>query len=372
MKSAIFRRFMRATGPVSLLLILMTVAIYGQDPACAGEVRGTAIDALFTHFDESSQPGAAVMVIRDGKVVHARGYGLADLETGAPITPDTVFRLGSVSKMFTAMAIAILADRGDLGLDDPAGEYVPALAHRPDITVRHLLTHTSGLPDYYDEFDASPWTQQGRIPSNADTIAHLGRMEEVLFEPGERYEYSNPAYEVLSLIVEAVADLPFRDFMRDEVFAPAGMGHSVIHDDSRPRIAARALGYSPDGDRYVLDDDDPLNGITGSGSQFSPLMDFLAWDRAIASGSLLSEAMQSQVFTRAILNDGSEIDYGFGWRLDEYRGHARTAHGGSWVGFRTAFTRYPGLGLTIMILSNRSDYDPTEASDRLADLFLGD
>jgi CubicO group peptidase (beta-lactamase class C family) len=355
------------------LLAAFTVAVTtpwsGTSPAEAG-VPAAQIDALFANLDEGRQPGAAVMVILGGEVVHARGYGLANLETGERITPDTVFRLGSVSKMFTAMAIATLADRGALGLDDPAGRHVAALARHRAITIRHLLSHTSGLPDYYEEFDPTPWLARGEIPSNADTVAFLGGMDPVLFTPGERYEYSNPGYEVLALVVEAVSGRSFREFMRKEIFAAIGMDHSSIHDHTRPGIEPRALGYSPQGEGFTLDDDDPLNGITGSGSQFSTLLDFHAWNRAIESGALLSPAMQAQVFTRARLNGGQEIDYGFGWRLNAYRGHRRTMHSGSWIGFRSAFTRYPDLGLTIVILSNRSDHDPSDMSERVADLFL--
>lgn len=373
MKNSSLKNVFPVTGWLFPLLAVLAAACSYREPVVhlqSSEVPEQRIEALFSHFEHGGQPGAAVMVIRKGEVIHARGYGLANLETREPITPDTVFRLGSVSKMFTAMAIAVLADRGALGLDDPARDYVPALADHADITIRHLLTHTSGLPDYYDEFDAAPWVDKGEIPSNADTVAYLGGMEPVLFPPGERYAYSNPAYEVLPLIVEAVSGKSFRDFMHDEIFAVAGMDHTTIHDHTRPRIAPRALGYSPQGDGFVIDDDDPLNGITGSGSQFSPLTDFRAWNRAIETGALLSQDMQALMFAPAKLASGEDIDYGFGWRLDAYRGHARTAHSGSWVGFRTAFTRYPDLGLTIVILSNRSDYDPSKASDRVADLFL--
>lgn len=327
-------------------------------------------DELFSGFTTGVQPGAAVMVIHDGQVVHAKGYGYANLAQKTPITPASTFRLGSVSKQFTAMAIAILADKSRLDYEDTVSQYVPALAAYEGITIRHLLTHTSGLPDYYDEFDGSAWAGKGTLPSNADVMAFEGRMGRVLFTPGERYEYSNPAYEALPLIIEAVSGQDFASFMRTQVFQPAGMDKSLIHDHHRPHIDQRVLGYSQVDDGYELNDDDLLNGVTGSGGQYSTLEDFYHWDQALNGDTLVSKDTMKQVFTRARLNNGDEIDYGFGWRLDRYQGHERIAHGGSWVGFRTAISRYPELGLTVVILSNRAEYDPVEASDRVTDIYL--
>jgi CubicO group peptidase (beta-lactamase class C family) len=354
-----------------LKLILLSLCMAGFSASMAGPAPSEQIDALFASFTEGVRPGAAVMVIRDGEIVHSKGYGFADLEHKVPISPDSVFRLGSVSKQFTAMAIAMVADRGLLDYDEPVVKYVPGLSFFKGVTIRHLLTHTSGLPDYYDEFDASPWVVEGTIPSNSDTIAYLGTMGEPLFGPGERYEYSNPAYEVLTLIVEAVTGQTYADFMRQEVFTPLGMSDSVIHDHRRPDIQRRVLGYSGTDDGFELNDDDPLNGIVGSGSQFSSLKDFFYWDQALYGDSLVSESTRQQVFTRAKLNDGEEIDYGFGWRLDRYHDQRRIAHGGSWVGFRTAIARYPDIGLSVVVLMNYAEAEPEQLSDRVADIYLG-
>ena len=349
------------------LLVLLVAACGGNsgplDPA--GQV-----DALFAPFSAGVRPGAAVMVIRDGTIIHSSGYGYADIPNRVPITADSIFRLASVSKQFTAMAIAMLADQGKLDYSDPVGKYVAALSPYKGVTIRHLLTHTSGLPDYYDEFDASAWVEEGTLPTNADVMAYEGQINKPLFPPGDRYEYSNPAYEALPLIVEAVSGQDFATFMKNRVFEPIGMSASLIHDHNRPQINQRVLGYSRTPGSYKLNDDSPLNGIVGSGGQYSSLEDFYHWDQALYGDALVSQATMKQVFTRARLNNGEEIDYGFGWRLDSYKGHDRIAHGGSWVGFRTAISRYPELGLTIVVLSNRAEYDPVEASDRVTDIYL--
>jgi CubicO group peptidase (beta-lactamase class C family) len=361
-------------GMLTKLLLTLFLGCFSAD-VFAGEVtpaneKSEQVDRLFSVFTTGIQPGAAVMVIRNGAVVHSKGYGFANLEKEIPITPASTFRLGSVSKQFTAMAIAILADSGQLDYSDPVSQYIPALSAYQGVTIRHLLTHTSGMPDYYDEFDASPWEQRGTLPSNADVMVYEGKMDKVLFAPGDRYEYSNPAYEALPLIVEAVSGEEFAIFMRNRVFQPAGMLDSLIHDHHRPQIERRVLGYSRVSGGYELNDEDPLNGISGSGGQYSTLEDFYHWDQALYGDSLAGKGTMEQVFTRARLNNGEEIDYGFGWRLDRYRGHDRIAHGGSWVGFRTAISRYPGIGLSVVILSNREEYDPVAASDRVTDIYL--
>jgi CubicO group peptidase (beta-lactamase class C family) len=148
------------------------------------------------------------------------------------------------------------------------------------------------------------------------------------------------------------------------------MSDSLIHDHNRPHINRRVLGYSEVSGGYELNDDDPLNGITGSGGQYSTLEDFFNWDQALYADTLVSKNTMKQVFTRARLNNGEEIDYGFGWRLDSYKGHDRVAHGGSWVGFRTAISRYPDSELTIVVLSNLASYDPVAVSDQVTDIYL--
>lgn len=340
-------------------------------PVTTGD-ESARVDALFAELAVGVRPGAAVMVIRDGAIIHARGYGYANLEEQTPITPDSAFRLASVSKQFAAMAIAMLADQGKLDYEDPVSKYVPELAPYEGVTIRHLLTHTSGLPDYYDEFDPSPWLERDESPSNADMMVFLGGMNRTLFAPGEKYEYSNPAYEVLPVIVEAVTGVDFATFMKTRLFQPIGMKDSLIHDHHWPEIPRRVLGYTKSGDGYEIDDYSPLNGLTGSGGQYSTLKDFYHWDQALYGEALVSAGTLQQVFTRARLSNGEEIDYGFGWRLDSYRGHRRIAHGGSWVGFRTAIARYPDIKFSIVILTNLAEYEPGEMADKIADIYLGE
>lgn len=325
------------------------------------------VTSLFEHLNDGVQPGAAVMVIRDDEVVYSRGFGYANIDAHTPIDENSTFRLGSVSKQFTATAIMVLAEAGKIDYNDPVIKYLPELTGYPGITIRHLLTHTSGLPDYYDTID----TSQG-MPTNSDLPAELASMNGPVFAPGEKYEYSNPGYEMLSLIVERASGQSFAQFMTENVFEPAGMDDSLIYDHTEPEIPNRVLGYEPDGKGFRLNDFDELNHIVGSGGMYATIEDFFAWDRALYHDYVVSEDTLRTAFTRHRLSNGNEIDYGFGWRLDQYRGHRRIAHSGSWVGFRTHIARYPDERLTIVVLTNRSDGNPGWYIDRITDIYLPD
>lgn len=348
-----------------LLGAVLLASACGQSPE-PRLARAAQIDALFAPFTEGVQPGAAVMLVQDGRIVHQAGYGYADLERQVPIDHTTAFRLASVSKQFTAMAVMLLAEEGKLAYDDPVSRHLPALSPYEGVTIRHLLTHTGGLPGYYDVIDTS-----GAMPGNDDALALLATLGPTVFTPGERYEYSNPGYDVLASLVEAVSGLTFAEFMRDRVFVPLGMTGSVVHDHRLPAVPKRAIGYAPDGDGYTLDNDDPLNGIVGSGGIYTTLDDMYRWDQALYGEALVSRAAIEEAFTPMRLNDGTTIDYGFGWRLGEHDGHLRVRHGGSWVGFRTHIARCPDEQFTVVILSNRADFEAERLVDRITETWLG-
>jgi CubicO group peptidase (beta-lactamase class C family) len=334
------------------------------------------LDDLFSPLQKGTQPGVAVMVVHNGKVLHQKGYGYADIKRKIPISAQTAFRLGSVSKQFTAMAIMQLAEQGKLGYDDLIGDYVPELAVYKGVTIRHLLTHTGGLPEYYDDIDVTHG-----MPSNADAAALLGEMASPVFPPGERYEYSNPGYDMLANVVTAASGVDFVEFSQQNIFAPLHMDSTTIHDHTQPVIQNRALGYDPDGDGFKLNDEDPLNGIVGSGGVYSTLEDMYKWDQALYGETLVSKKTLQEAFTSATNNAGEPIDYGFGWRIDEYKGERRIWHTGSWIGFRARFVRFPDIGLSIVMLSNRGDLgavlnDDVENSyekiEKIADIYLED
>ncbi|MGH8131454.1 MAG: serine hydrolase domain-containing protein [Steroidobacteraceae bacterium] len=359
------RRFTdpRLFAPLCCAMAVLLAGCGPGEQAAVGPSR--QVDALFASFTEGVQPGAAVMVIRDGAIVHQAGYGYANLERRMRIDADTAFRLASVSKQFTAMAVMMLAESGDLAYDDPVGRHLPRLAPYEGVTIRHLLTHTGGLPEYYDIIDTS-----AGMPGNDDALALLGSMGKVVFVAGERYEYSNPGYDMLASLVAAVSGMDFASFMRERIFLPLAMQGALVHDHTRPAVPRRALGYEPEGDGYKLNDDDPLNGIVGSGGVYATLNDMYRWDQALYGETLVTHRTLEEAFTPALSNDGKAIDYGFGWRIESHNGHRRVRHGGSWVGFRTHVARCPEERFTVVILSNRADFYPEEYVERITGIYL--
>jgi CubicO group peptidase (beta-lactamase class C family) len=352
-----------------LLATLLAASLFTGgcgDRSPGADARSAQVDALFAPLTTGLQPGAAVMVIHQGKVVHQAGYGYADLETQVPITPGSAFRLASVSKQFTAMAVMVLVESGVLGYDDPVSRWLPELNSYEGLTVRHLMTHTGGLSEYYDAIDTT-----SHLPTNADAVALLGRMGTCDFAPGERFAYSNPGYDMLVPLIEAASGMSFAGFMHERLFVPIGMRRALIRDHTWPDVPGRVIGYEPDGDGFSLNDDHPLNRIVGSGGMYATLDDFFQWDQALYGETLVSRATLDEAFTPARLNNGEAVAYGFGWRLDEYNGLRRVRHGGSWVGFRTHIARYPDARFSVVILSNRADFDPEAYVDPITDTYLG-
>ncbi len=329
-----------------------------------------AVDVLVAGEISEAEPGLALVVIKDGGILKKAAYGMADLEHGVPIETDTAFRLASVSKQFTAMAIMMLEEQGQLGYDDPITRFLPALSRVGDgITIRHLLTHTAGLPDYYDVIVKISGVERPLTRHGLDVYSAWG---EPLFEPGERYDYSNPGYELLALIVEKASGQTYAEFVERRIFAPLGMSGSVIFDERAPTIEKRAYGYSESrgGGDYELDDDDPLNYIIGSGGIYSTVEDLYRWDQALYGEQLVSRETLAQAFTPNRLNSGEEHPYGFGWRISRHLGRRRVSHSGGWVGFDTFIGRYVDDRFSVIVLSNRSDGDAGDLAGGIAALYL--
>ncbi len=314
------------------------------------------------------------MVVRDGVVLHSRGYGMADLEQGRPLEPTTPIRLGSVSKAFTAMAVVLLEEDGVLSVDQPAVDWVPELSRFPGVSIRHLLNHTAGLPPYYSD---SPLEARATAPgrdsafANAEAAAVYETWGEPRFAPGERYEYSNPGYEVLGLIVERAASMTFGQFLEARIFAPIGMSTAAVRERPTTVIPSRAVGYAFDeaSRQWRESDDHWANWLVGAGGVYASLDDLYQWDQALWAWAETTDRLDESL-SPARLNDGSESPYGFGWRLSDRLGRRAIHHGGSWVGFRTAIARFPDERLTVIVLSNASG--PADAlADSVATRFLG-
>jgi CubicO group peptidase (beta-lactamase class C family) len=316
------------------------------------------VDALLQAYD-GTVPGAAVLFLRDGKPVVRRGFGLADLEQGAPVTPATNFRLASVTKQFTAAAILLLAEEGRLVLDGPAREWLPSLppaAHA--VTIRQLLAHTSGLVDYEDLVPAS-------TPSrlrDADVLGLLEKQDRTYFPPGTGWRYSNGAYALLALTVERASGLGFAAFLRERIFAPLGMSGTVAHEEGVTTVAHRAFGHSARGGSWLRTDQSPTSAVLGDGGIYSSIDDLARWDAALYDDRLLGPESRRQAFSPAARSDDPAVAYGLGWRVTG----DSLWHSGESIGFRNVIVRFPARRLTAVILTNRDAGEPYRTALALA------
>lgn len=316
------------------------------------------IDALFAEYTGPAVPGASVIVIRDDRVVLRRAYGMADLERHVAATPQTDYRLASVSKQFTAMAVMLLAQSGKIRYDQPIREILPELpAGTGSVTVRHLLNHTSGLPDYEDLIPDSQTVQV----NDRDVLALLAGKDTLYFPAGSAYRYSNSGYVLLGLIVERVSGVSFAEFLRARIFAPLGMTASVAHVEGIDTVPHRAYGYSPDAGGFKATDQSVTSATLGDGGIYTNVDDLVRWDRALYGSQLVDSATLRLAITPP---------YSFGWFVDTYRNEKRWRHTGETSGFRNAIQRFPGRRFTVIVLTNRNGGDPAAIAERIADALL--
>ncbi len=324
------------------------------------------IDSLFADYARPGAPGAAVLVALDGKMLVDRGFGLADVTKGTPVTTRTNFRLASVTKQFTAAATMLLVQDGRLRLDETLADVWPDFpAYGRHITIRNLLTHTSGLQDY-ESFVPDSQTRQVK---DAEVVAMMKRVDSTLFPPGTRFQYSNTGFAVLSEIVAKRSGMPFASFLRTRIFVPLGMHKTLAREDAGPAVPFRAYGHSFADGAWSETDQSNTSAVLGDGGVYSSVDEMYRWDQALYTDALLLPPARRQLFTDNTLADGKKIGYGFGWFLDAYRGLPRQYHTGTSRGFRTMITRFPTMHATVIILTNRSAPSPealtTAITDRL-------
>jgi CubicO group peptidase (beta-lactamase class C family) len=325
------------------------------------------LDALFQDFNQPRSPGASVMVIRDGKIALAKGYGLANVDEKTPCGPDTNFRLASVTKQFTAMSVLILADRKQLSLDESLPAFFPEFpAYGRPVTVRHLLTHTSGLLDYEDLIPKGT-----EIPVlDRDVLRLLLQQDKTCFPPGTKYRYSNSAYSLLALIVEARSANTFSRFLQENLFRPLKMKHTLAYEQGLSVVPNRAYGYSPEAGGFKRTDQSLTSSVLGDGGIYSSVTDLYQWDQALYTDKLVSRKLLKLAFTPGPATDHPDTGYGFGWFIGQYRGLREIWHSGNSIGFTTRIARFPDKKFTVIILTNRNEAKIAEFPHRIADWCL--
>ncbi len=317
-------------------------------------IASVRLDSLVKSKTNKNTPGYAVMVINDGKIIYNKGFGLANLETKQPITSNTDFYLASLSKEFTSMAIMILHDRHLLKFDDLMIKYLPGFpAYGKKITIRNLLTHTSGLPDFYNVLG---YNHDFTGLTNQDVWNLLMKQDSLLFPPGTKYNYSNSEYVLLAMIIAKVSQEHFAKFMEENIFNPIGMNNTLIFTDSTLNVPDRAIGYVKDS-IGIYKKDDYAQFTTGAGGMYSSTGDLFKWDQSLYTNKLVSKATLQQAFTKQKLNDGTKINYGFGWMINNLnegnlKGVKYIYHTGSLDGFKNLIVRIPSYHFTCIVLSN--------------------
>jgi CubicO group peptidase (beta-lactamase class C family) len=318
------------------------------------------VDALMQAY-AGEVPGASVLVLREGEVVVRRAYGYADLEDRVAASPATNYRLASLTKQFTAAAVLLLVEESRLSLDAGIRVWLPTLPRAADsVTLRHLLTHTSGILDYEDLIPAGR-----RSPlRDADVLQLLESEGRTYFPPGRSYRYSNSGYALLALAVAAATGLDFAAVLRTRIFEPLGMRHTVAHVEGVSMIAHRAFGYSGRDGEWRRTDQNLTSAVLGDGGVYSSAEDWQKWDGALSDDRLLRPESLRLAFTPATRTDDAKVQYGFGWRVTD----DTVWHSGESVGFRNAVVRFPGRRLTVLVLTNRDEPGPYPIALRIAEL----
>lgn len=317
----------------------------------------TQVDEFFGQFITPHTPGAAVMIIHNGTIMYQAAYGLADLDAQTPLTVDHGFHIASMSKQMTAIIIMMLAEHGQLAYDDPLNTYIPELnGIAGTCTIRQMLHHTAGLPDYADGITKALLARSD-APTNADIVAVMRRKRTLRTPPGTAYYYSNVGYELLAVVVERITGQAFPDVLQTRIFDVLGMTRTFSMPNPQRRTTDRlARSYTGSHKKPTLYDSDPLDAIYGSGSVYTTLGDLAIYDAALYGNTLVSQQTYQVASAPAVLNNGSHVDYGFGLQLGQWHGESYVAHTGSWLGFNCDYVRFAQRRCSAIVLLNR-DYE---------------
>jgi CubicO group peptidase (beta-lactamase class C family) len=356
---------------ILMLGLLLATQALAQTPSDkkANPVDLKQIDTLLQKEYPANAPGAAVIIKKQGATILRKGYGMADLELGVPMAPDMVFRLGSMTKQFTAVAILMLAEQGKLNLEDTLDKYMPDFPTQGKrITIEQLLTHTAGIKEVTE---LPEWLKMWRKDMTVQELLNLFKPLPLDFDPGTKWNYSNSGYIILGAIIEKVAGVSYEEFINTRIFKPLGMTHSCYGSATRV-IPRRIPGYTLGNDKiYINAEYLSMTQPYAAGSILSNVDDLAAWDEALQAGKLIKPESLRRAWTPLVLPNGDSTAYGYGWRISSYEGHRMIEHGGSIHGFLTYALSLPEDRVYIAILHNCGDKSASGLAFRLATLVLG-
>jgi len=337
----------------------------------AATTLGGKTDQLFAPWDKAGSPGAAIAVIRDGKIIYKNGYGEANLEYHIPITSETVFHMASVSKQFTAYAIAVMAQQGKISLDDDIRKYIQEI---PDfgekITISHLIHHTSGLRDQWNLLSAAGWRLDDVI-TREQILRLIAKQKELNFKSGDEYLYCNTGYTLMAEIVARVSGKSFPQWTKEYIFDPLNMNHTLFYDDHEKIVENRAYSYSYNQDgtfkKSVLS-----YANVGATSLFTTAEDLSKWAMNFDDPVICNQDLIDQMEEQGVLNNGDTISYAFGQGIGQYKSLKLVSHSGGDAGYRTYLGRFPDQKFSVLVMSNLGSFNPSSMALRVADLYLED
>lgn len=356
---------MKLRGSLFAIVALLLAAVSGA--MGQSEESNVAVDAYVkAEMERQHIPGLSLLVVRDGKIVKAEGFGLANVELQVPVKPETIFQSGSVGKQFTATAVMMLVEEGKISLDDPLTKFfADAPASWKEVTVRNLLSHTAGFGDYPKNFDyRKDWTE--------DEELKLIEGIPLAYRPGTNWEYSNFGYVTLGILLHRVTGKFYGDFLQERIFKPLDM-HTTRIISEADIVPNRAAGYRlVKGELKNQEWVAPLLNTTADGSLYFSILDLAKWDASLYTEKLLKRTSLDLMWTPVKLKDGetNKGHYGFGWFIDERQGHRCIHHDGAWQGFQTAIDRYVDDQLTVVALSNLDSAKPGEITKHVAEMYL--
>jgi CubicO group peptidase (beta-lactamase class C family) len=352
---------------IVLLALLLAPYTSAQSSSVASDDNSDPVDAyIHTQMARRQIPGVSLLIVRDGQIVRAQGYGFSNVELKVPVRPETIFQSGSMGKQFTAMAVLMLVEQGKISLDDPLTKFfAEAPTAWKDVKVKNLLSHTAGFGDYPENFDYRRDYTEAQLLKIVKGIP-------LAYSPGTKWAYSNLGYLTLGILIHRVSGQFYGDLLHDRVFEPLGMNSTRIMSEA-DIIPNRASGYrlvkgQLKNQKWVS----PTLNTTADGSLYFSILDLAKWDAALREGKLLSRASYAEMWTPFKLSNGkpNPDGYGFGWFIGEVHGHRVIEHEGAWQGFNTNISRYVDDSLTIVVLTNLDGSHPDEITHHVAGLVV--
>jgi CubicO group peptidase (beta-lactamase class C family) len=339
--------------------------------APAADVLSQKVDRIFSVYEKAGSPGCSLGVIRDGNFAYRKAYGLANLELGVPLSPRSVFYMGSVSKQFTAGSIVLAAKQGYLSLDDDVHKYIPELSDGHVVTLRQMIHQTSGFRDFFTLLSLSGHDVEN-FNSPEDILEMVARQKGLNNVPGDEWIYSNTNYFLLGIVVKRATKKSLAEFASENIFQPLGMSHTLFYDDHTVIVPDRVAAYDSDSPERFRVDWSTTYDLVGGGGLMSSVEDLLLWDRNFYADRLGKGTLVEELQTPGVLNNGNKISYAMGLDLGSYRGSPIIEHGGALFGYRTELLRFPDQKFSVICLCNLASAVPESLAREVADIYLAD